>query len=211
MLRGERKIQLKEQIFVQAMKLFKEKGFDQVTVEEITTACGVAKGTFYNYFPKKEAVLLHLSETQMESVRTSSLNHTNVKDPKERLTLLFRDLFARYAAHPDMIRLMVSEMVRSPQLMKEEMKASQQFQELLVIQLHELQQIGQLAKHLVCSDIADLLVGIYFHTLMIWASSEPNTLDIESLFLRHFDIIWEGIRTREAAASHHTTPVVENG
>ncbi|XOS92284.1 TetR/AcrR family transcriptional regulator [Brevibacillus laterosporus] len=39
---------------MQALKLFKEKGFENVTVEEITKACGIAKGTFYNYFPKKK-------------------------------------------------------------------------------------------------------------------------------------------------------------
>lgn len=31
-------------------------GFDQVSVEAITQACGVAKGTFYVHFPSKEAL-----------------------------------------------------------------------------------------------------------------------------------------------------------
>ena len=36
-----------------SVQLFREKGYDQVSVDEIVKKAGVAKGTFYIYFKKK--------------------------------------------------------------------------------------------------------------------------------------------------------------
>ena len=40
-----------------ASKLFQEKGFDQVTIEEIAEAAGVSTGLFYYYFSSKQEIL----------------------------------------------------------------------------------------------------------------------------------------------------------
>lgn len=47
----------KRKIFVTAMNLFKEKGYDNVTVDEIVAEANIAKGTFYIYFPTKAHVV----------------------------------------------------------------------------------------------------------------------------------------------------------
>ena len=40
-----------------ALRLFLERGLDVVTIDDITQACGVAKGTFYRYFDDKESLV----------------------------------------------------------------------------------------------------------------------------------------------------------
>ncbi len=40
-----------------AMSLFKARGFDAVTMESIAAEADIAKGTLYNYFPVKEAIV----------------------------------------------------------------------------------------------------------------------------------------------------------
>lgn len=40
-----------------AAELFIQKGLARATVDDITSAAGVAKGTFYLYFPTKEAIV----------------------------------------------------------------------------------------------------------------------------------------------------------
>ena len=42
MLRETRK-KLKELIFLKAVQLFQERGYENVTVQDITTACGITK------------------------------------------------------------------------------------------------------------------------------------------------------------------------
>lgn len=45
-----------------AEALFLEKGVDATTISEITEAAGVAKGTFYVYFPSKQEMLVALGQ-----------------------------------------------------------------------------------------------------------------------------------------------------
>ncbi|KPV57874.1 TetR family transcriptional regulator [Paenibacillus sp. A3] len=195
MLRASRKQELKERIFTQSIKLFKEKGFDNVTVEEITQACGIAKGTFYNYFPKKEAVLLHLAVSQLESVHESIQHNKNMPDLKQQLLHLFSNLFHQYAEQPDMVRLVVSEMMRADMFIDAEMRIMERFRQALAALLDDAKNKGQLTTQAVSEDIAAVLTGVYFNSLMIWLSAGTDTLQIETLFQRHFDIVWEGIRS----------------
>ena len=44
----------KKKLIDSGRKMIMEKGFDNVSVEDITKDCGLAKGTFYTYFNSKE-------------------------------------------------------------------------------------------------------------------------------------------------------------
>lgn len=46
----------KRRIFNTAIKLFSEKGYDNTNIEEITAIAGVAKGSLYYHFSKKEDI-----------------------------------------------------------------------------------------------------------------------------------------------------------
>src|SRR5260221_3708148 len=63
--RERRSVETRTRIFEAAMKLFSERGFSNTPVEEITEAADVAKGTFFNYFPNKEAIFEALAERQL--------------------------------------------------------------------------------------------------------------------------------------------------
>lgn len=55
---GKTALRTKHAIMESALKLFDERGFDAVTVEEITAAAGVAKGSFYTYFGTKSDIIV---------------------------------------------------------------------------------------------------------------------------------------------------------
>lgn len=62
----------KGKLLASARKLISERGFDHVSVEDITKDSGVAKGTFYHYFKCKEDVVKSLSdETAAASLRNT--------------------------------------------------------------------------------------------------------------------------------------------
>ncbi len=49
-------------------KLIMEKGFDNVSVEDITKDCGLAKGTFYTYFKSKEDLVQLINNNPFEKL-----------------------------------------------------------------------------------------------------------------------------------------------
>ena len=59
----------RENIFRAALQLFAERGFNATTIEAITEAADVGKGTFFNYFENKESLLLEYGELQMGKIR----------------------------------------------------------------------------------------------------------------------------------------------
>ena len=58
-LRERKKEQTRQRIAAVALRLFTERGFDAVTVNEIAEAAEVAKATLFTYFPTKESLVLH--------------------------------------------------------------------------------------------------------------------------------------------------------
>lgn len=58
--RQRKRSQTLDHLAATALALFEEHGFEAVTMEQIAAAADVAKGTLYNHFPVKEALLAHL-------------------------------------------------------------------------------------------------------------------------------------------------------
>lgn len=57
-MRKQQALATKEKIFNTAFRLITEKGFDNITVEQICNESGVAKGSFYHYFSSKDDIVI---------------------------------------------------------------------------------------------------------------------------------------------------------
>ncbi len=56
----------KQKLIEKATKLFSVLGFKKTSIQDITDAAGIAKGTFYNFFSSKEEILFAIMEKQEE-------------------------------------------------------------------------------------------------------------------------------------------------
>jgi len=88
--RERKKKETREKIFSIAMRLFRTQGFSATSVEQITKYADVGKGTFYNYFATKEAVILEFSKLTCQDL----INNGRIKsglNTRERLKNLLQD------------------------------------------------------------------------------------------------------------------------
>ncbi len=69
----EAKEKNRKNILETAEKLFALKGYEQTTTRDISEACGMAKGTLFNYFNSKETLAMTLVAHAMESGRQTYL------------------------------------------------------------------------------------------------------------------------------------------
>lgn len=77
-----------------AWQLFRARGYQDTTMEEIIEAAGVSRGTFYHHFHGKDALLSSLSELFDEEYRTLEPQLDDLPTAGERLLFLNRELFA---------------------------------------------------------------------------------------------------------------------
>src|SRR6185436_5244058 len=92
--RERKKEETRERIFKAACKLFRNKGFEATTIDEIAEKADVAKGTFFNYFPRKEAVLGFLSEMWIEEAEEKASSILGTTGPA---AASIRDMFVDFA------------------------------------------------------------------------------------------------------------------
>ncbi|MET8504823.1 helix-turn-helix domain-containing protein [Streptomyces sp. NPDC004787] len=55
--RERNKLRVKERLYSSAVALFAEQGYDETSIDEIVERADVARGTFFNYFQRKEDLL----------------------------------------------------------------------------------------------------------------------------------------------------------
>lgn len=66
-------LETKKKLLEAAKNIVCEKGLLNTSIEEITNACGVANGTFYTYFKRKEDVIFALSREMYREILAKAL------------------------------------------------------------------------------------------------------------------------------------------
>src|SRR6266850_8028837 len=95
--RERQSLERRERLFRAAMDLFARKGFAETTVEDITNVADLGKGTFFNYFPSKEHILLAFGEMQLAKLKAAFEEMCDANVP---VPVFMRSLGARMTQEP---------------------------------------------------------------------------------------------------------------
>ncbi|WP_213738032.1 TetR/AcrR family transcriptional regulator [Bradyrhizobium sp. dw_411] len=93
-LRSRKRLATRQGISNIATRLFIERGFDHVTVDEIAAAADVGRMTVFNYFPRKEDMFFDLDEEGREMLREALRQRDPNIAPIETLRLLAHRMIA---------------------------------------------------------------------------------------------------------------------
>jgi AcrR family transcriptional regulator len=86
----------RKKIIDESQRLIGEKGYLNITVDDIASACGIAKGTLYNYFPSKEDIFIYIERGHFQEVRKTvdAMNLDNVFDKLKYFALTWFECVA---------------------------------------------------------------------------------------------------------------------
>ncbi|WP_139738254.1 TetR/AcrR family transcriptional regulator [Actinomyces wuliandei] len=166
-----RRARTRERIFTEAMRLFAERGFDRVTVADITEAADIGKGTFFTHFPSKRDVFRYLGEQVTEVMEAAAQESGTAQ---ERLARLLGAATAWLEDHPEPARQMVGSRSFSASLDLAS-PSQQRFHQVLARILADGVAAGQLRADLPVDDAAQLVQTGYYMSVLTWAASlEPQ-------------------------------------
>jgi TetR/AcrR family transcriptional regulator, cholesterol catabolism regulator len=177
-----------------ALELFQEKGYEATTVEEIADRADVAKGTFFNYFPRKDALLSCLAEDMLELLHTElGPQETWGGTSQDQLRLLFVRLAEIAERDPELSRVVLFENMRNLWLRSTEDVAIQELRGLIRAILTEGRVRGELRLDAEIETAATLMESAYFTTLVDWLSTDTSVHGFQRALASKLDIVFRGL------------------
>jgi AcrR family transcriptional regulator len=195
--RQRRSLETRERLFRAALKLFADKGFAETTVEDITNAADVGKGTFFNYFPSKEHILVAFSDMQLSKLQETV---DGMRARPEPMRSFFRAMTLRMteepAKAPDVVRAILQANLTSSSV-RRVMRERNARSEGLLTQLVQIgQERGEFRGDLPALELAQVFRQTIFGTLLMW--SLYGDASLAQRIERAIEILWMGMAPRKA-------------
>lgn len=182
-------------LFRSALQLFAERGFPNVTVEDITEAADVGKGTFFNYFNSKDHVLSVMAEIQLGKVREAM---EAAAAGKRSIRSVLHDLFLKVSEEPgrspEMARALLAAFLSTTirDLLAQNMSEGRR----MAGRILELgQERGEIDSKLKPEQVALQFQQALLGTLLVWSlRGEPKLQTAVEATFQHF---WRAIVAKD--------------
>jgi AcrR family transcriptional regulator len=110
----------RQQILAAAVRVFARKGFHATRMADVAREAGVAYGLVYHYFGSKDVVLQAVfREAWARLLEAVALAEETGQTAAEQLALVVRIVLRVWRDEPDLVRLLVREVTRSPHISEE--------------------------------------------------------------------------------------------
>jgi len=108
--------QTRAKLLAAARRAFAELGYAKARVEDVVTRAGVGHGTFYAYFPNKQAALAALMREHAQTLEELASQPWRAGDVRASLTQVLGGLADLYDRDADMVALWTEAAARDPEL-----------------------------------------------------------------------------------------------
>jgi len=204
--RARRSLELRERLFRSALDLFARKGFAETTVEDITDTADVGKGTFFNYFPSKDHILLAFADMQLAKLRDAVEEARHSREPMPQyLRSLSLRMTQEPMRNPAIVRALLLAYLSSTPVREAMLDLQKRVLALHSEIIHLGQQRGEIRDDLPAVELAQVFRQTIFGTLLMWTLHGDSTLleRIESAF----QILWTGLAPRNSRTSPSVAPL----
>ncbi len=182
----------REYVIEAALTLFMEKGYENVSVDEIIAVTATSKGTFYHYFKSKDEIISAISRKQIELIQEwLKQPPSKVQSLEGHINRLFIDLASNIQQSPKLIRSLVALSLQNETVREME---QEQFRQLYESLLHWLPDRNKV----------ELLITAYSGTVILWCAQEDA--DLTAMVRNHLSWAWSGLRSEGPSAPLQLEP-----
>jgi AcrR family transcriptional regulator len=175
--RERHRTETRDRLYRAALALFAEHGFLETTVEDITEAADVGKGTFFNYFPTKEHIL-----AEFGGQRTAAVERAlhQARATKGSVLEIFRELLGDAAGQADksaaLLRAIFAAHASCTSVREELVRRSQLGLRILAQIFVLAQERGEIRRDISAMDLARMTQRIFMGVTMSWSITPASTL-----------------------------------
>ena len=162
-LRERKKARTLTAIQTEALRLFREHGYEATTIEQIAEAAEVSPSTFYRYFPAKEDVLLYdaYDAPLIEAFRAQPAELNPIQATRNAIRVVFSELSAEQLEHErERERLMLSNPDLRARMLELLAGAVQMIAEMVA------ERVGRRPDELAVRTFAGALIGVGMSTML---------------------------------------------
>lgn len=202
-LRERKKQRQREAIVEAAVGLFRERGFEETRVQDILERAQISLGTFYNYFPGKDAVLDRFGADVIASYVELARDELDAEDRPvgDRLRALARACGRAFSSDPPFMTVvaMQSRAFSGPGGLPVE---DVPIYGLLSLLFEKGQADGEIRADLPPLELAEIYSGVFIFTVVGWLAerraagqtSGDAEAELGDRLMRAFDVFLDGCR-----------------
>lgn len=189
-----KKEETRQKILQVALELFRQQGFEGTKMEAIAETADIAKGTLYNYFPVKEAILDEYIRRSFQEQNAARLEQMQqLPDTRARMQQVFDDLLKDVRAQKAMFeKYVVYRMQQWVSFQQEDNEKSGFY--LLAAEIVRLGQAdGELRSDLPASMMGDLCEYAFMLAVKAFYL-DPQGFDVCQTIADCVDVFMNGVK-----------------
>lgn len=169
--REQAKLERRERIYEAALNLFRAQGYESTTVDQITRQAGLAKGTFFNYFATKDAVLRYLGTREIGRLGSTLSSNGNGRGTAiGKIKRLMAALAANLEQDRTLVSLIFRKGVTAPDLLAGD-AGGFSLQPVASLLIRQAQYNGEVNRDLDPDGLAAALDALYLQQLVRWCET----------------------------------------
>ncbi|MHC1743325.1 MAG: TetR/AcrR family transcriptional regulator [Syntrophobacteraceae bacterium] len=188
--RERRKEKTRQEIVRAAMGLFERQGFEATSMEQIAEEADVAKGTLYNHFPAKEAIIgAYMRETVRELEPELGRLLAEHADVRSRMGGMAERMAAWAGMHRDLVARHIRYRMASAPRAEDRHRTG--FERLVEGVIQSGQETGEIRGDLPASFLTRALYALFSISVVNWIAGHDD-LSLEKALFRDIDLFLGG-------------------